>query len=201
MTEHDSKPGPRPFPVPAGKAGFRPFSPWDDSTDTGSGATHAAVAEGKLATGSKLSAKVAGPADLDTIANLEAACFGAADGVFSPRQLLALLNNPNGYWLISLDGRAMACWLKVNNGRAHWARLYSLAVHPAMRGRGWGKYLIESGFVWMRTQGLTACRAEVKADNLAARKLYADCGFQEDGVLRDYYAPGVDGVRLSRSII
>ena len=143
----------------------------------------------------------AGPADLNAIANLEAACFGATDGAFSPRQLHALLKNPNSYWLLSLDGRAMACWLKVSNGRAQWARLYSLAVHPALRGQGWGKHLIEAGCAWMRTQGLTTCRAEVKADNHAARKLYADCGFQESGVLRDYYAPGVDGVRLSRTII
>jgi ribosomal protein S18 acetylase RimI-like enzyme len=141
----------------------------------------------------------AGPADLDRIVALEAACFGVADGVFSPRQLRNLLNNPNAHWLLSLDGKAMACWLKVGNGRTRWARLYSLAVHPALRGQGWGKRLIDAGSIWMRTQGLTTCRAEVKADNLAARKLYATCGFQESGLLRDYYAPGVDGVRLCRA--
>jgi len=141
----------------------------------------------------------AGPADFGRIAALEAACFGMADGVFSPRQLRNLLNNPNAYWLLNLDGKAMGCWLKVSNGRAQWARLYSLAVHPALRGHGWGKRLIEAGFSWMRTEDLTTCRAEVKADNLAARKLYAGCGFQEAGLLRDYYAPGVDGVRLART--
>jgi len=143
----------------------------------------------------------AGPADLDRIAALEAACFGAADGAFSPRQLRTLLNNPNAYWLMSLDGKAMGCWLKVSNGRARWARLYSLAVHPALRGQGWGKRLIEAGFNWMRAEGLTTCRAEVKAGNLAARSLYAGCGFQEAGLLRDYYALGMDGVRLTRSNI
>lgn len=141
----------------------------------------------------------AGPADFAAIAALESACFGTTDGVFSPRQLRALLRSPNAYWLLSLDGQAMACWLKVNNGRARWARLYSLAVHPALRGQGWGKYLIEAGYAWMRSQGLNACRAEVKADNVAARKLYAACGFQESGLLHDYYAPGVDGVRLIRN--
>ncbi|MCL5801067.1 MAG: hypothetical protein M1283_00755, partial [Gammaproteobacteria bacterium] len=67
----------------------------------------------------------AGPADLEAIAALEAACFGARDGAFTRRQLRALLANPNAFWLLSLDGRAMACWLKVSNGRARWARLYS----------------------------------------------------------------------------
>lgn len=143
----------------------------------------------------------AGPADFAAIAALESACFGTTDGVFSPRQLHALLKNPNAYWLLSLDGQAMACWLRVNNGRARWARLYSLAVHPALRGQGWGKHLIEAGVLWMRTQGLTICRAEVKADNHAARALYAGCGFQESGLLHNYYAPGIDGVRLSRTIL
>jgi len=141
----------------------------------------------------------AGPDDFKNIAALEATCFGTADGSFSYRQLRTLLNNPNAYWLVSLDGKAMACWLKVNNGRARWARLYSLAVHPMLRGQGWGKRLIEAGSDWMRDNGLSICRAEVKADNIAARKLYAACGFKEAGRLRDYYVAGVDGVRLFRA--
>lgn len=138
----------------------------------------------------------ADPADFDAIAALEAACFVASDGAFTRRQLRALLANPNAMWQISLDGRAMACWLKTGNSRARWARLYSLAVHPALRGLGWGRRLLEAGLVWMRQEGLTTCRAEVKADNTTARRLYAACGFREAGLLRDYYAPGVDGVRL-----
>jgi len=151
--------------------------------------------------GAWIGLRKAGPADFDRIAALEAACFGAADGVFSPRQLRNLLNNPNAHWLLSLDDKAMGCWLKVDNGRARWARLYSLAVHPALRGQGWGKRLIDAGFIWMRAEGLSACRAEVKADNRAARKLYAGCGFQETGLLHDYYAPGVHGVRLALTTI
>jgi ribosomal protein S18 acetylase RimI-like enzyme len=138
----------------------------------------------------------AGPADFDAIAALEAACFGANDGAFTRRQLRALLKNPNAFWLLNLDGRAMACWLKVSNGRARWARLYSLAVHPALRGQGWGKRLLEAGFTWMKQEDLSTCRAEVKADNHTARKLYAACGFHEGVLMHDYYAPGVDGVRL-----
>jgi ribosomal protein S18 acetylase RimI-like enzyme len=141
----------------------------------------------------------AGPADLDTVAALEAACFGAHDGGFTRRQLRALLNNPNAWWLLSLDGRAMACWLKVSNGRARWARLYSLAVHPALRGQGWGKRLLQAGFDWMRHEGLQTCRAEVKTDNHAARQLYSHYGFRETGVLRDYYAPGCHGLRLTHT--
>ena len=143
----------------------------------------------------------AGAADLAAIAALETACFGTADGAFSHRQLRALLANPNACWLLSPDGRAMACWLRVSNGRARWARLYSLAVHPALRGQGWGDRLLEAGFAWMRRERLTTCRAEVKTGNHAARRLYARHGFVETGMLRDYYASGVDGVRLVRTAV
>jgi ribosomal protein S18 acetylase RimI-like enzyme len=142
----------------------------------------------------------AGPADLEAIAALEAACFGKTDGAFTRHQLRTLLANPNAFWLLSADGRAMACWLKASNGHARWARLYSLAVHPSLRGQGWGKRLIEAGFEWMKQQDLTTCRAEVRADNLVARRLYASYGFRESGILHDYYAKGVDGVRLQLTL-
>lgn len=142
----------------------------------------------------------AGPADLDAIAALEAACFGTNDGAFTRHQLRALLKNPNAFWLLSLDGRAMACWLRVSNGRARWARLYSLAVHPALRGQGWGKRLLEAGFTWMRQEDLSTCRAEVMAGNHVALRLYRTFGFRESTPLPDYYAPGVDGVRLATTL-
>jgi len=140
----------------------------------------------------------AGPADFDTVATLEAACFGASDGAFNRRQLRALLNNPHAYWLISLDGQAMACWLTVSNGRRRWARLYSLAVHPGARGQGWGKRLLTAGLSWMQREGLDTCRAEVRASNQAARQLYRTFGFREGDLLPDYYSSGHDGVRLIR---
>lgn len=137
-----------------------------------------------------------GLADIERIARLEGACFGPDDGPFSRRQLRALLANPLAFWLLDESGRAMACWLRAGNGRARWARLYSLAVHPALRGQGMGGRLLAEGEAWMRQQGLGVCRAEVKQDNHGARRLYARHGFEEIAVLRDYYAPGAHGLRL-----
>lgn len=143
-----------------------------------------------------LNLRRAGPRDLARIVALEQACFAAGDGAFSRRQLQRLLHNPNAYWLLTEDGQAMGCWLTVSNGHTRWARLYSLAVHPQLRGRGWAQRLIKAGFRWMRQNGLTVCRAEVKCENHAARHLYAQAGFQEVALLPHYYGPGLDGVRL-----
>ncbi|HEX9626544.1 MAG TPA: GNAT family N-acetyltransferase [Acidiferrobacterales bacterium] len=142
----------------------------------------------------------AGAADLARIAALEAACFTAGDGGFSRRQLRALLANPRAHWLIAGDAGAAACWLTAGNGRQRWARLYSLAVHPAARGRGLARHLLAAGDAWMARAGLATLRAEVKADNLAARRLYAMHGFREIARLPGYYAPGVDGIRLEKRL-
>jgi [ribosomal protein S18]-alanine N-acetyltransferase len=141
----------------------------------------------------------AGRSDLGRIAALESACFTAGEDGFSRRQLRALLANPRAHWLIAGDGAA-ACWLVAGNGRARWARLYSLAVHPAARGRGLARRLLAAGDAWMARAGLTTLRAEVKADNLAARRLYAAHGFRELARLPDYYAHGVDGIRLEKRL-
>ncbi len=137
------------------------------------------------------------PADLDRIEALERECFGTVDGAFSRRQLRRLLANPRARWMLAADGQAVACWLTAGNGRARWLRLYSLAVHPGLRGQGWGKRLLSSGLAWGRTQGFSACRAEVRASNHGARRLYEQFGFREAGRLPDYYGRGIDGVRLA----
>ncbi len=142
----------------------------------------------------------AGPADLPHVLLLERACFSDDAGVFSRRQLRALLSNPSAYWLLGAQRQAMACWLQATNGRARWARLYSLAVHPQWRGQGLARLLLEAGFDWMRQNALSVCRAEVKADNPPARRLYASFGFEETALLPDYYGAGVDGVRLMKCI-
>ena len=139
-------------------------------------------------------------ADLDAISALERRCFGAADGVFNGRQLRALLSNSNAYWLIKTEGHAMACWFTASNGRARWARLYSLAVDPRLRGQGWGGKLLAAGEDWMQQQKLVICRAEVKADNHGARRLYVAHGYREAGTLPDYYGKGLDGMRLVKRL-
>jgi len=138
--------------------------------------------------------------DFDRIVALERTCFGASDGEFSPRQLRALLRNTNAFWLIGVNADAVACWLKASNGRKSWARLYSLAVHPGLRGQGWGERLILAGFAWMARNGLDVCRAEVRQNNTAARRLYASLGFQEIGLRPDYYGPEQHGLRLIKRL-
>ncbi len=143
--------------------------------------------------------RVATRADLETIAALEARCFGPRDGAFSRRQLSTLLANPRALWLLAAEDLGVACWLRASNGRARWARLYSLAVDPAARRRGLGEALVLAGIARLRAEGFQRFTAECLADNAPARRLYAGLGFEEAGPLPDYYGPGLDGLRLRLS--
>lgn len=129
---------------------------------------------------------------------LEARCFSAADGLFHRRQVRYQLASPCCAWLVAGQFEGAACLLVASNGRDRWGRLYSLAVDPAHRHKGVAKRLLAAAFVWFREQGVQVMRAEVKNTNLAARRLYADLGFEEHEELPDYYGPGTSGIKLYR---
>lgn len=74
------------------------------------------------------------------------------------------------------------------------ARIYSLAVDPACRGRGLGAALIER--IARRTKRRLSL--EVRVDNQPARALYERLGFVAGETLPDYYADGTDGIRYRR---
>lgn len=132
--------------------------------------------------------------DMGLIASIERASFGT-EARFSDRQLRYLLTSPHASWWIASE-QAAACWLTLTNGRAAWARLYSLAVHPDARGQGLARTLLRLGLTWLQERGIRRCFAEVAEDNDAARRLYRQIGFRERGCLADYYAPGQAAVRL-----
>ena len=142
----------------------------------------------------------ASAADLEDLLALEARCFSETDGLFNRRQLRALLANPRCAWFIAGHFEGAVCLLLAGNGRRRWGRLYSLAVDPAHRNQGVARRLLAASFTWLREQGMTIVRAEVKSDNKAARRLYADLGFTEDGVLLHYYGPGQLGIKLCRPL-
>ena len=131
---------------------------------------------------------------------LEIRCFGENDGIFNRRQLRRLLTNPKAAWLIAGDFEGAACLLLAGNGHSRWGRLYSLSVDPQFRQRGIARRLLLASFVWFREQGMPVCRAEVRIDNIGARRLYAAMGFEESVELPHYYGLGQTGLRLSRPL-
>jgi ribosomal-protein-alanine N-acetyltransferase len=69
-------------------------------------------------------------------------------------------------------------------GEAH---LLNLSVSPQWQRRGIGRELTHFFLKLSRDYGAERIYLEVRPSNTAARALYADTGFEEVGVRRDYY--------------
>ncbi len=66
-------------------------------------------------------------------------------------------------------------------------QINNIAVHPDVRGRGFGEALLRRAFDLMRSLGGTYAVLEVRVSNQAAIGLYLKLGFEEIGRRRDYY--------------
>jgi ribosomal-protein-alanine N-acetyltransferase len=81
--------------------------------------------------------------------------------------------------------------------------LLNVAVHQGWRGSGIGRMLVEAVIGEARGTGARAMFLEVRAGNVAARRLYRRLGFRDLGVRRGYYGPGQDAIvmelRLGRA--
>ena len=81
--------------------------------------------------------------------------------------------------------------------------VHNIAVRASRRGRGLGSRLLGGLLERMKLAGVTRCLLEVRASNIAARRLYEKMGFEQDGERRHYYpGPGAreHALLMSRSL-
>lgn len=86
---------------------------------------------------------------------------------------------------------------------AHVWEINGVAVHPAATGQGVGKALVEAIVAEAIRRGAQKVSLRVLGSNAVARRLYARCGFIEEGVLRaEFLLDGrlVDDVLMSRFV-
>lgn len=69
------------------------------------------------------------------------------------------------------------------------ARILSLAVHPDAQGMGLGKLLTNAGLDYLREQGASRIRLEVRPDNAPAHHIYEKLGFRVVGTVSDTRGP------------
>ena len=81
--------------------------------------------------------------------------------------------------------------------------LLNVAVQEGRRGRGIGRILVEAVIGEARAAQARTLFLEVRAGNVAARRLYRQLGFRDLGIRRGYYGPGQDAIvmelRLDRA--
>lgn len=137
--------------------------------------------------------------ELDALLALEQASFHV-DRI-SRRQYRHHLGSPRAEVLVGLRGGSLvgSALLLFRHG-ARVARLYSLAVDAAWRGRGVGRGLLETAERRARRRGCTRMRLEVRADNRVAQELYQRHGYRRFARQPDYYADGSEAWRYEKAL-
>lgn len=84
---------------------------------------------------------------------------------------------------------------------AEEAELGDLAVLPELRGRGFGRRLLDGALAEAARRGARQVYLEVRESNVAARRLYERAGFTTAGVRADYYSePKEDAILMTRRL-
>jgi len=110
-----------------------------------------------------------------------------------------LLTRGNGLALIYMrEGEVVADVVLFFRKNSRYARVYSLVVAPAQRGRGVARQLMEAAQAAVAQRGLLGLTLEVRVDNLPAQALYARLGYHLERRLREFYQDGSDALRLSK---
>ena len=138
--------------------------------------------------------------DLEAVARLEREVFpedGWSDATWwselagRPRRSYVVHEDDDG----ELDGYA-----GVDLG-GEVADVMTVAVAPRAQGRGVGRVLLEELVARAEADHAAYLMLEVRADNLAARRLYKTRGFEVLTVRRRYYQPGDVDAHVMRLVL
>ncbi len=137
--------------------------------------------------------------DLDGLVELEGRSFDA--DLISRRSFRHLLTRANASLLVADEDGALAGYALVAFNRGTTlARLYSIAVDAAFRGRGVGRALLAAAEAEAISRGCVSMRAEVRLDNHASQALFEGRGYRRIEELEDYYEDHMGAYRYERTL-
>ena len=137
--------------------------------------------------------------DLESLMAIEQACF-SADRISLRSFRRWLASSGNILLVAERDGLVLGYGLVVCNKGTRLARLYSLAVLPAMRGSGLARQLLTALEANAARANRLFMRLEVAKPNSAAIRLYEHCGYRVFGEYSDYYDDHSDALRMQKTI-
>ena len=137
--------------------------------------------------------------DVPQLLRLEQTCFETDR--LSRRQFRYMLTKANAVVLVLAEGDALDGYVMVLFSRGtSMARLYSIAVDPAARGRGVGRALVEAAEAESRERDCAYLRLEIRKDNSASVGLFRAMGYKQFGEFADYYEDHMDAWRFEKSL-
>jgi ribosomal-protein-alanine N-acetyltransferase len=134
--------------------------------------------------------------DIPVLAFLELDLF--ADDAWSEQTWWAeLAGRPRRSYVVCDQGGAVAGYAGVDRG-GEVADLMTIAVASAAQTRGLGTLLMDWLIAEARRGGAQHLMLEVRADNVAAQRLYSKAGFVMTTVRRRYYQPADVDAQIMR---
>ena len=138
--------------------------------------------------------------DLDALVKLENRCF--TEDRISRRSFRRFLDMPRDRLIVALAGDELVGYcLVLMSAATRLARIYSIAVSPAERGRNIGEQLVREAEAAAVDAGRIVMRLEVREDNSPAIRLYQRLGYRQFGTYRDYYEDHGTALRFERRIL
>lgn len=125
--------------------------------------------------------------DLDALVELEQECYLPRQA-YSRAEYRYALGIARAVNLVhEEDGRLVGFVGAFHHKAWRVGHVYTVNVHPSMRGRGLGKRLMEACEARLATLGMTRVLLEVNVENKAAMALYGSCGYSRAQRLPNYY--------------
>lgn len=139
-------------------------------------------------------------ADIDALVRIEKSSFETDR--LSARSFRYLLSKANALTLVASDqaGVPVGYVMVLFNRGTSLARLYSIAVEPAMRGTGLGEQLLQAAEAGAREHDAACMRLEVRADDPHAQSFYRSHGYRQFAVHHHYYEDRADALRMEKSL-
>lgn len=143
--------------------------------------------------------QVATLTDVPALLRIEERCFSTDR--LTRRSFIHLLRRGNATCLVATDGDALAGYaLLLFNAGTSLARLYSFAVDPDHRGKGFAGMLLDAAERAAADHDEAYIRLEVRRDNTPAISLYKKHGYREFGTFPDYYEDHMEALRLEKRL-
>jgi ribosomal-protein-alanine N-acetyltransferase len=141
-------------------------------------------------------------ADLETLYQIEQQCFDKE--AFSKNQIAWLLKAMNSIsFLVKSNGdiAGFVIGLIDTHDKTRVGHIMTIDVAPKYRRKGVGMKLLERIEKEFANHSAKICYLEVRADNVAAKRLYEKLGYGEVEALKDYYYRGGHGIRLKKTLL
>lgn len=132
------------------------------------------------------------PHVLQALADIHAQCFPIHPRAWSADEIAALAGATGSFLIAGPHGFLLGRVI------ADEAELLTLAVAPSAQRQGIGRALVLEFSAKAARLGAAQGFLEVASDNRPALSLYLSQGWQQAGQRRNYYAPGIDALILSR---